>query len=125
MLCSEIPQPLQGKAVEMDHFMFDALWNYGNKKIPAILSRPAATICEPSQPQEVCEESKGNNSTTPEQLQASQQEEEKEEVIPADEMDPRIIEAFYRSCLESVKDSMLPMEPSDFLKNHLSEYSCS
>ena len=47
------------------------------------------------------------------------------DLIPADEMDPRIIEAFYRSCLESVKDSMLPMEPSDFLKNHLSEYSCS
>jgi len=39
-------------------------------------------------------------------------------------MDPRIIEAFYRSLLESVKDNSLPMEPSDFLKHHLSEYTC-
>jgi hypothetical protein len=46
-------------------------------------------------------------------------------VIPAEEMDPRIVEAFYRSLLESVKDSSLPMEPSDFLKNHLSEYTCA
>jgi hypothetical protein len=39
-------------------------------------------------------------------------------------MNPRIIEAFYRSLLESVKDNSLPMEPSDFLKHHLSEYTC-
>jgi hypothetical protein len=39
-------------------------------------------------------------------------------------MDPRIVEAFYRCLLESVKDSSLPMEPSDFLKYHLSEYTC-
>jgi len=38
-------------------------------------------------------------------------------------MDPRIIEAFYRCILESVKDSELPMEPSDFLKNHLGLFS--
>jgi len=38
-------------------------------------------------------------------------------------MDPRIVEAFFRSILESVKDSELPMEPSDFLKNHLGQYS--
>jgi len=29
-------------------------------------------------------------------------------------MDPRIVEAFFRTCLEIVKDSQLPMEPSDF-----------
>lgn len=40
-------------------------------------------------------------------------------------MDARIWEAFYRSLLESVKDGDLPMEPSDFLKNHLSEYSAA
>lgn len=38
MLCSEIPSPLSGKAVEMEHYMFDALWNFGNKKIPALNS---------------------------------------------------------------------------------------
>ena len=40
-----------------------------------------------------------------------------------EEMDERVWEAFFRSILESVKDADLPMEPSDYLKNHLSEYS--
>lgn len=39
-------------------------------------------------------------------------------------MDPRIEEAFIRCLLESVKDDLLPLEPSDFVKNHLAEYSC-
>ena len=39
-------------------------------------------------------------------------------------MDPRVVEAFKRCLLESVKDKDLPMEPSDFLKNHFVEYTC-
>jgi hypothetical protein len=39
-------------------------------------------------------------------------------------MDPRLIEAFIRTCLEIVKDSNLPLEPSDFQK-HLSEFTTS
>lgn len=50
---------------------------------------------------------------------------EAEEVISAEEMDPRIIEAFYRSLLESVKDKDLPMEPSDLLGKHIAEFSCA
>ncbi len=38
-------------------------------------------------------------------------------------MDPRIIEAFYRCLVESVKDSDMPMEPSDFQKDHLNLYT--
>ena len=38
-------------------------------------------------------------------------------------MDARIIEAFYRSLVESSKDSDMPMEPSDFQKDHLNLYS--
>lgn len=44
-----------------------------------------------------------------------QPEEKKEEtVIQPEEMDLRIIEAFYLCLIESVKDEDLPMEPSDF-----------
>ena len=39
-------------------------------------------------------------------------------------MDARILEAFYRSLLESVTDKDLPIEPSDYMKNHFAEYSC-
>ena len=38
-------------------------------------------------------------------------------------MDPRIIEAFFRSLFEDAKDSDFPIEPSDFLKDYLSLYS--
>ena len=38
-------------------------------------------------------------------------------------MDGRIIEAFYRCLTESVKDSDMPMEPSDLQKDHLNLYS--
>jgi len=39
-------------------------------------------------------------------------------------MDSRILEAFHRSLLESVKDSDLPLEPSDYQRNYLHEYVC-
>lgn len=39
-------------------------------------------------------------------------------------MDARILEAFYRSLLESVEAKDLPLEPSDYIKNHFAEYSC-
>ena len=37
-------------------------------------------------------------------------------------MDARIIEAFYRCLLESVKDEEMPIEPSDLQKDHLNLY---
>ena len=43
--------------------------------------------------------------------------------VQVKEMDPRIVEAFYRSLMESVLDTDLPMEPSDFQKDHLMLYS--
>ena len=39
-------------------------------------------------------------------------------------MDARIIEAFHRSLLETVKDTDMPMEPSDYMRNHFTEYVC-
>jgi len=44
--------------------------------------------------------------------------------VPVEDMDARILEAFYRSLLESVQDADLPLEPSDYIKNHFAEYSC-
>jgi hypothetical protein len=43
-------------------------------------------------------------------------------LIPPEDMDARLIEAFYRSIMESIKDSDLPLEPSDFQEDHLSFY---
>ena len=40
-----------------------------------------------------------------------------------EDMDARFVEAFYRSLMESVTDSMMPMEPSDFQKEHLNLYA--
>ena len=51
-------------------------------------------------------------------------EEAEEEKIPVEDMDARILEAFYRSLLETVKDAELPLEPSDYLRNYFSEYVC-
>ena len=38
-------------------------------------------------------------------------------------MDARLVEAFYRCLVESVKDTDMPLEPSDFQKNHLNLYA--
>lgn len=40
-----------------------------------------------------------------------------------EDMDARFVEAFYRSLMETVVDTMMPMEPSDFQKEHLSLYA--
>ena len=40
-------------------------------------------------------------------------------------MDARVLEAFYRSLLETVKDEQLPMEPSNYQKHHFEAYSDS
>ena len=39
-------------------------------------------------------------------------------------MDVRVLEAFHRSLIETVKDAELPLEPSDFLRGHFNEYVC-
>ena len=44
--------------------------------------------------------------------------------VPVADMDGRVLEAFYRSLLESVKDTDLPLEPSDYLRNYFYEYVC-
>ena len=46
-----------------------------------------------------------------------------ESKILVEEMDPRIVEAFYRCLYESVMDEELPMEPSDFQKDHLNLFA--
>lgn len=43
--------------------------------------------------------------------------------VSQEDMDARFVEAFYRSLMETVVDTMMPMEPSDFQKEHLSLYA--
>lgn len=40
-------------------------------------------------------------------------------------MDKRILEAFIRAVSESIKDEMLPMEPSELLNQHMANYKAS
>ena len=44
MLCNQVPNPLAGKAVENKHYMFDELWNRGNKRIPTILMQSSPAV---------------------------------------------------------------------------------
>ena len=53
-----------------------------------------------------------------------EEEEKKEEQIPKEEMDGRVLEAFYRSLIETVKDEDLPLEPSHYLRDYFSEFAC-
>ena len=34
MLTGKVPGELKGKAVQVEHYLYDELWNMGNKKIP-------------------------------------------------------------------------------------------
>jgi predicted RNA-binding protein (TIGR00451 family) len=34
ILSSKMPEELKGKAVQVEHFLYDELWNIGPKKIP-------------------------------------------------------------------------------------------
>ena len=36
-LTNGVPESIKGKAVEMHHYLFDALWNTGNKQIDAAI----------------------------------------------------------------------------------------
>lgn len=131
----------KGKAVEIHHHLFDALWNIGNRQIDASILLPKEGESDLEQQQQ--EESKqtdpvvsvqqsqdsvDNQDAEEEKKATGQQEEEEvkelEEEVPVEEMDSRILEAFYRSLLESVQDKDLPLEPCDFMKNNFAEYSC-
>ena len=180
MLTNGVPgggnQPPKGKAVEIHHHLFDALWNIGTRQIDAsILIRQATDdnsdkghdsqddeerkeSVEESKTDQPVEESKDEATTgqaviedenaparnlplegdvdANEELEeskeaaASVQEESKdiaieEEKVSVEDMDVRVIEAFHRSLLESVQDKDLPMEPSDYMKKHFAEYSCT
>ena len=49
---------------------------------------------------------------------------EVEQAVSVEDMDSRVLEAFYRSLIESVRPEDLPMEPADYKKNHFAEYTC-
>lgn len=51
-----------------------------------------------------------------------EESEEQEPLISVEEMDQIVMEAFNRCIIETLNDSELPLEPSDFLKRHFSEF---
>lgn len=64
----------------------------------------------------------GDGEEGKEEALEEEKEEEKETELTPEEWDLRVIEAFKRAIYESIKEVDLPMEPSDFMKNHLLEY---
>ena len=119
----------KGKAVEIHHHLFDALWNIGSRQIDAAVLLPQEPTDQEEQKQvEECLPVTDAPSDTPKVEESKQEteevqkdykkinddEEEKqqdstaieeskdEEDVPVEEMDTRILEAFYRSLIESV-----------------------
>eukprot|EP00347_Sterkiella_histriomuscorum_P011099 403373759 len=166
MLANQIPDNLKGKAIQVEHYLYDELWNMGPKKIPieVKINRDGENANDSSQADtqqetqskieevkndqaqlnnlnQVEEEKKsyeadenGNtlqndqneeekNTTTVQSDQAVPEEEGLEAKIPAEEMDPRIVEALFRAIFEDFQDSEMPMEPSDLQKDYLCLYS--
>ena len=127
MLTNGVEQ--KGKAVEIHHHLFDALWNIGSRQIDAAVLVPQEPTDEEEQKQvEEClpitdapsdtpkvEESKqetdevqndqkkiNDDEVEKQQISTAIEESKDEEDVPVEEMDARILEAFYRSLLESV-----------------------
>lgn len=108
----------KGKAVEIEHFLFDELWNMGSRKTPKeILFREEQAATG--------EEGADADASLDEEKQGKEEEGEGQE-LTVQEWDDRIVEAFKRAIFEAIIDqgpeSQLPMEPSDFQKI-LQEYS--
>jgi hypothetical protein len=112
---------MKGKAVQVDHYLFDQLWNRGNKRIPDFLmtvdeevsgkspvaetseSKPEASNDTNSQDEEETKDAKPDTSIKAAGVYTQAEADgEEEQTVPASEMDPRIIEAFNRCLLESV-----------------------
>lgn len=91
--------PKKGKAVFIDHYLYDELWNMGSRKIPQEFTIKA--------------EIKETTEDMEKQQEAPEEEEEKVE-LSVEEWDERIKEAFIRSIHEAVENADLPLEPSDF-----------
>ena len=68
------------------------------------------------------EEEKKDNEIFTQMRQPQDENEIEENKFSQKDLDDRLIEAFYLSLIESVADTMLPMEPSNFQKEHLNSY---
>lgn len=129
-----MPEELKGKAVQVEHFLYDELWNMGPKKIPDeihMIAKTGGGVIEEDkvESEEIKQEEPVKPKTTPEVTVVEEEEKKASEIlaeasdtieiedgpkVSPEDMDARFVEAFYRSLMESVNDSMMPMEPSDF-----------
>ena len=151
MITNGVPAGNKGKGVEIHHHLFDALWDIGTRQIDAsiLLASPSDDNDATNETQVKNAEDGDNEEEKKEEEQlevdtaavdVDRAEEAKKQGAAADaddaaaaqvdenvsveDMDARILEAFYRSLIESVKDEDLPLEPCDYMKNHFAEYSC-
>jgi len=111
MLTNKVPASRKGKAVEPMHYLFDELWNSGDKKMPqeVVMKEPEVV------PEDGDGELEGKTQDmTLEEGKEEEKEEEKVVELTQEEWDQRVVEAFKRACWESVEDYDLPLEPSDF-----------
>ena len=113
---------LKGKAVAIEHFLFDELWNSGDRIMPDGVTFQKEELKEK-------DEEDGQILTETEERKASEMIDEKEEELkepeqemPAEEVDLRLLEAVKRTLIEQCNE--MPLEPSDFQKM-LSEYTMS
>ena len=150
MITNGVPAGNKGKGVEIHHHLFDALWDIGTRQIDAsiLLASPSDDNDATNETQvknaedgdkeeekkeeeqlevdtaavdvDGAEEAKKQGAADADDAAAAQVDEN----VSVEDMDARILEAFYRSLIESVKDEDLPLEPCDYMKNHFAEYSC-
>lgn len=72
MCASEVPANLQGKAIQVEHRLYDGLWQFGDEIIPEKFKMPEGQVEEESK-----EEEEGKE-------EEEKQKEEKKEEVEAD-----------------------------------------
>ena len=92
--------PKKGKALQVDHYLFDELWKLGPMKMPKGVNIVAEEVEEDGQQGDEKDEEEEEKETAPEMSEA--------------EWDERVVESFKRAIVEVVTPEDLPMEPSDF-----------
>ena len=125
---------LKGKAVAVEHYLFDTLWNSGDRKMPqgVVQEEPPKQDEKAEEPveagdQQIEEEEKKASELTDEKAEEEKQVEDEKVEVTEEGWNERVLEAFQRTLIEAVGPEDLPMEPSDFQKlmqeYHLSDGS--
>jgi hypothetical protein len=101
--------PSKGKCLQIEHNLFDELWNFGDRKMPTEVkfSQEDAAGAEREEGADANADSEqGENKTQEESKEATEEDEVEDEhqgpQLTTLEWDLRVIEAFKRACFESL-----------------------